>query len=613
LKTLIPLKATLDYPDTIDCGSKLSLEDFTSLPVTDVKTLSEKILNAELEDTESILEDIAGIESAIDKEFYIQKLSKRLDISKQAIKKELKSLNPIKAETDGIQSEMKADFPGLIDLVVNESGEVAYLIKEDDDLQVETLWDVDDKLYCPPDKIHLPFALPKAEAVIKWYESDSDKGLFEDVITHLKRFSHLSDGQWLIVACQVFLSYIQDHPDVSYLPMLLFWAVPERGKSRTGKAMTHIAYRGIHVVDLREANLFRFSQNLKATLFFDLMDLWKKAERNGAEDILLLRFEKGAKVSRVIYPDKGAFNDTVFYDIYGLTIIATNQPVHKILDTRCIPIIMPNKPGDYENPTPEQAHELKERLTAWRARIINESLPVIELIPGLNGRLWDISKPLLQVCKVLYPQGFEDLKQALLEISGQRLEDKSSSIEGQIVTALKDLSPDDINEWQIPVANVLSKLNEGREDEHRLKSQYIGRKLKAMGLRTRISNGHSIITICRNELNVLLTQFLNIFSDMPEINSPNSPNSPEEGISTLGAGRELYDCFENSLETHPAEPIDTLGFGEFGESGESFHGEEEQIWERCSDCMLLPSQIQYCEVKKPCPRLEEESQEDGQR
>src|SRR4030067_2586284 len=116
--------------------------------------------------------------------------------------------------------------------------------------------------------------------------------------------------------------------------MILFYAVPERGKTRTGKAAIYIAYRGVHCVDLREANLFRFAQDLRATLFIDIMDLWKKAEKNGSEDILLLRCEKGAKATRVIYPEKGAFRDTVYDSVSGPTFIATNQPVHKILDTR---------------------------------------------------------------------------------------------------------------------------------------------------------------------------------------------------------------------------------------------------------------------------------------
>jgi hypothetical protein len=117
---------------------------------------------------------------------------------------------------------------------------------------------------------------------------------------------------------------------------------------------------------MREANLFRYSQNFHATLFIDLMDLWKKAERNQSEDILLLRFERGAVVGRVLYPEKGAFKDMVYFDVYGPTVMATNEPVHHILDTRCLPVSMPNKPENYENPTPEKL---------MRARVMGQHLP----------------------------------------------------------------------------------------------------------------------------------------------------------------------------------------------------------------------------------------------
>jgi hypothetical protein len=64
------------------------------------------------------------------------------------------------------------------------------------------------------------------------------------------------------------------------------------------------------------------TQNLGATLFFDVLDIWNKAQKAGTEDILLLRYEKGATVPRVLYPDRGPFRDTVYYDIYGPTIVA---------------------------------------------------------------------------------------------------------------------------------------------------------------------------------------------------------------------------------------------------------------------------------------------------
>lgn len=454
-----------------------------------------------------------------------------------------------------------AYFEDLVDIVTDNNGRVAYLVNNENSLEVVTVREIDKVLYSPPSQQYLPFALASANNVLKWCKSDNDQRLFEDVLTYLKRFSYLPQRQWLIIGYNVFLSYLQDHPDIHYLPMLLFYAVPERGKSRTGKAVIYISFRGIHIVDLREANLFRFSQNLKATLFFDIMDLWKKAEKNGAEDILLLRYERGARATRVIYPEKGAFKDTVYYDIFGASIIATNEPVHKILGSRCIDIAMPNKPGDYENPTPEKAQELKERLTAWRARVMNKPLPEVDIIQDLNGRLWDISKPLLQVCNLVYPDGFNELKSALIEVAGQRVEDKKESIEGQIISMLYELSPKGLAEWKIKTADLLSKLNESRPDNHKLTSQYIGRKLKAMGLQTKITMGFSQIFLNFQDFNILLEQYgiENTSSRVCKKTLLNSTILTSATESRQSSSRELVESERNSTETLLPESLQNQG------------------------------------------------------
>lgn len=46
-------------------------------------------------------------------------------------------------------------------------------------------------------------------------------------------------------------SYLHDHVEISYCPYLLFFAVAGRGKSRTGKSLTYISFRGLHSVDMR--------------------------------------------------------------------------------------------------------------------------------------------------------------------------------------------------------------------------------------------------------------------------------------------------------------------------------------------------------------------------
>jgi len=259
---------------------------------------------------------------------------------------------------------------------------------------------------------------------------------------------------------------------------------------------------------MREANLFRYSQDFHATLFIDMMDLWKKAERNQSEDVLLLRFERGAVVGRVLYPERGAFKDMVYFDVYGPTLMATNEPVHHILDTRCLPISMPNKPENYENPTPEKLLEIKERLTAWRARVMGQPLPEVDVIPGINGRLWDISRPLFQVCKMVCPSCEVELRKAILEIAGQRVEEKQDSLEGQIIGILKDLSPDGLlAEWNAPLDDVVTKINEKRPESHKLSSRYLGQKIKSVGLKKHRENTGWIIDITRPAFDMLLSQF----------------------------------------------------------------------------------------------------------
>lgn len=524
--------------------------ELKAFPVIEVKGLPEMIAGATTENVQDIIAEIARVQGGIEKAVCVESLSKKLNIGKRAI------LNDIKAVSGNTKDEIKttisANVPCLVDLALTESGAVAYLIKSSADvLEVATIYEQGGALYSPPEKQYLPFELARAEEVIKWHQADNDRKLFEDILGYLRRFSYLPDKQWLIVACKVFLTYLQEHPDIHYMPMILFFAVPERGKSRTGKAVIYLSYRGVHVVDLREANLFRFSENLKATLFFDIMDLWKKAERNGAEDILLLRYEKGAKATRVIYPERGAYRDTVYYSVYGPTIIATNEAVHEILDSRGINITMPNKLGNYENPTPEKAQELKERLTAWRARVMDAPLPEIELIEGLTGRLWDISRPILQVCSLVYPSVLNELKEALLEIAGQRIEDKKSSIEGLIITILYELSPEGIPEWTIKTSELLGKLNENRPEGHKLTSQYIGKKLKAIGLQTKTLMGYSWINLQIESFNCLLSQHGIKNIPMPTtaetLLNPTKPK--EQPPEPFYVSRELKESAELSNET----------------------------------------------------------------
>jgi hypothetical protein len=521
-----------------------SVEEFNSLPKRTIRrqTLDEMIAEASLETLPDILKRLSGVK-ATERAVYINRLSKKLDIPKRAIQHDLKDLAP--AEDEGKVSTA-AYFPGLIDMIENKEGKILFLVNKDGVIEGVTVYEMEGNLYKPPEKAKIPFSIPRAEEVGRWMNEDKTDTLFHDVLSHLKRFSYLPDHQFIVVACYVFLTYIQDHLNIHYFPMLLFWSAPERGKSRTGKAVAACSFRGIHVVDLREANLFRYSQDFRATLFIDVMDLWKKTEKNGSEDILLLRYEKGAKVARVLYPEKGPLNDMIFFDVYGPTIMASNEPVHHILDTRCIPIAMQNRPGTYENPTAETALEIRERLTAWRASAMGLSLPNIQPIPGVSGRLWDISEPLFQVCQMVAPSHMNTLENAILEIAGARVEDKQDTLDGQVVGILKDLSADGPATWEIPLQTIVDRLNEKRPEGHKLKSRYVGQRVKGLSIPKTRRNDGVIVQLTRGILNTLLDQFGFKYSPEP----------------TPGNTFTTYTTFTNAVNSGTCEGEHSVNVGE---------------------------------------------------
>ena len=419
-------------------------------------------------------------------------------------------------------SALSAYFPGLVDICQGEDGQLVYAIRKDDELIFAHEYNTETESFSIPERIHLPFTIPRATEVMRYF-SQNDDALYDDLLTYLKRFSGLDDEQWAIVVHYIFLTYLHDHSGIDYCGYLLFYAVPERGKSRTGKSVTYVAFRGIHLVELREATIFRYSQNLRGTLFLDLLDVSKKAERGGCDDILLQRAEKGAKCVRVLKPDLGPFKDTVYFEIYGPTIFASNEQLHNILDTRCLPIIMPNRPGNYENPRPELGLELKERLTAFRAKHLTTPFTEPEPIDGISGRLWDLAKPMFFVNSLL-PVDASILIDSILSIAGEKDDSRKDSLEGRLVAIIKEITDEGglgrFVEWSIKTGDIRNRFNQGKPIDKHVSPQWIGKRLKSMSFNNRIVHGYSEIKITADEYALILKQY-----GLTQRESALSPNS----------------------------------------------------------------------------------------
>lgn len=478
--------------------------------------LEELIQLASSTNYQEILQRLVDEPSAVRRDMLTNELAKILGVSRTAIRGELKNISEANAnlgnQADNSQSpdgKMIAKFPGLVDLVKSEDGKVVFLVKDCNELEMLASWtDPAGETFYPPSQQYIKFPLVEGYNVMRHYLDLDEQQLFDDLLTYFKRFSYLDDDVWPIVILSVFLSYLQDHEDVRYIPVIYFYAVAQRGKSRTAKTFLSVCYRGIHLLDIRQANIVRFAQNLGATLFFDVTDLWKTAEKSDGTDILLGRFEKGCQVVRVLYPDKGPFADQMYFDVYGSTIVATNEPASPIFESRCISITMPNKPGIYENLLPEMGVELKERLTAWRAKYMGRPLPVVEPISGLIGRLWEISEPLFRLASIVAPDTAEKMKNVLLEVSDQKAKDLKDTLEGQIVSAISTLAQFGATEsLPIKVEAIRTKVNDLKPEHFRISPQKIGKKIQSLSISTKQLNGYSHVVITRTELATLKEQY----------------------------------------------------------------------------------------------------------
>lgn len=494
-------------------------------------------------------------------------------------------------------SSLSAYFPGLVDVCSNDDGQLVYVIIKDGELILTPEHSTETESFSIPEKKHFQFTLPRAAEVLRYFAQE-DPALYPDVLSYLKRFSALDDEQWAIVVHYVFLTYLHDNPGIDYCPYILFNAVPERGKSRTGKSVIYVAFRGIHLVELREATIFRYSQYLHGTLFFDLMDISKKAERGNSDDILLLRAEKGAKCCRIQNPDDGPFNDMVYYDIYGPTIISSNEQLHQILESRCLPITMPNRPGNYENPRPELGLELKERLTAWRAKHLFTKFADMEPIEGISGRLWDIAKPMLFVNSLL-PVDCRILTESVLAIAGEKEESRKDTIEGRLVAIIKEITSefalDRFAEWSIKVSDIRTRYNQGKPENRHASSPWIGKRLKSMSFHNRRVKGYSEIIITADEYATLLKQFRCTTGETanPTDSLPHSlPEKAEQDQTVLReveSGRESAQVTFNSPEEREFyyEQIQALkGKGERSKEEIEFLANEAlQEWKKCDESL----------------------------
>jgi hypothetical protein len=453
--------------------------------------------------TELLIKEISRIQSECEKDKWVKLISEKREISQSAINKDLKKYEP-REDHESLEKKYTAYFPELVDLVEDEAGNVAFLVKEGEKLVIKPSVVVDSETFYAPVHRQLPFKfLPRGVEVLKHFSQDADQKLFADLITYLKLVSELpNDDLYELIAAWILHTYLLEA--FEYSPYIWLYAIPERGKSRTGKGAIYVAYRGVHVESLRDPYLIRISNNLKATIFFDAMDIWGKAEKAGSEDFLLQRYEHGALVARVLYPERGAYEDTKYFDIWGATLVATNEPVHQALESRAVLISMKEASREFGDIPLELARSLKERLVALRARHLGRELPQID--KPAKGRLGDILKPLMQVILLVAPEWEKEFRQLISQLDQDRKVQKSESTDAKLISIIAGLERE-VEEGLLRSQKILEAYNQGVSEKFKISDKSLGWKLKALGFPKKQTENGKCIVYDKKLLESLMVKF----------------------------------------------------------------------------------------------------------
>ena len=350
--------------------------------------------------------DYYVIPSELDRQLFFDGARKLLDGVLTAPVTKLKAaLQDHAPPTDEVDTVGDGSRPaGVIDLV-QDGSEKRWIVTTLDGPQIVD--DVEGAGEWP--QVDLPWRLPEKDLVAAHLAKPSPPAsLWEKIRAWFKAAVILpnpEDGWADLLTAWVLGSHL--HRLFTYFPLLYLPGEPERGKTRLGKAIIYLSFRGHYTPSISPATFFRWREWHGITLLFDVGSITSLLD-GGMLDFLLNSFEKGGSVSRVIKPDAPPSEQVQSFRVHGPTILLTNEGLrraHANVRSRCLEVVMPEA-GHVEVPdavTPEDARDLFARTVAWAAMNEGAVLPEVEV--PFRGRLRDLARPILQGGPTSQPWG----------------------------------------------------------------------------------------------------------------------------------------------------------------------------------------------------------------
>ena len=423
-----------------------------------------------------------------DRKDYIVAISKKKIINKTALTKKVNSNVELHKMIDEGETETKAEakpkvvtktvIPGIVGLI-KEDNRVKYLTLDQGILTTQSYLTLDGVTYEP--KQDLPFFYPTPDVFYYFQEDKDEAKLLADVEKFIRQYLELPDESgYLILALWILHTYLIDKFNCT--PIIYFYGILETGKTRAGEVLFQLAYKGEFETSPTEAVLFRSSEYFKPSLILDELKIWGIEGDKEVARLLKSRYKRGLKVARCDLKHSKGEDEIKFFDAFGPTVICTDQKMPPELESRSLLFIMQkNISSEVEDDIDQtKAQELRDRLTAFRARNLHKDLP--NPVKMARRRLQEITKPLQQILISIDPDREEDLKEYVKATKEMREIEESLTLQGEIINAIiETYQADMFTGGKFLVSDITDFINKDRKEKEQTNSMIIGRRIKQLG------------------------------------------------------------------------------------------------------------------------------------
>jgi hypothetical protein len=549
-------------------------------PKIEKQVIEELLLQTTLNDKEirATLKLVAS-EDALEQEKAIQSMKGKTPYNKQVLYNMLKEYLPKKEPKEEeikeniIETSLIVDGDKLYEEICDGEGNCQFISITDGVEECISGLRKEDALYVPINDNSIKEGAVLLPTGIETFESLD--ALIKEIQQHIHKYLDVSEDFEIFASYYVLLSWVYDK--VSTLPYLRALGDTGTGKSRFLKVIGNLCYKPCIIAGaITPAPIYRMIEKFHGTLIIDEADMKNSDSYNEVIKILNCGFEKGTPVIRC---DKDDPNDLQFFCTYCPKLIATRQSFQdKALESRCLneimrqtgrkglPAILPKE--FYE----EQSH-IRNKLLYFRltySNIIDDN--AIQTID-----LGDIEPRLKQATSsfaVLFaniPELFERFKAFLARYQKDLVEERAGSLEGKIVNALFNKLCDELNisiseisallgecppisntardtcNWKInsiyiSAGDILKKMEE--DEVVKTNAAGIGRRLKALGLKTKFIFGVRKRVIILDDKEQLRTLYLRYVPALPD--SADISDMPDSDDSQTEHGQQKLDeYYEN--------------------------------------------------------------------